>query len=95
LDEDAPVSALSVASRLKQSSEIQKAGGFAYLSELENLVNKRLDRAEIEYFAGKIKEKSLLRQLAYLGEDIRIKAFDEEETANVLLEQFYDSLLCT
>jgi replicative DNA helicase len=92
LEEGAPVSVPSVASSLSQAGELQKVGGVSYLSDLENSANKRLDQTEIMYYAGKLKKKALLRQLAALGNDIYIKAFNEEDDANKLLEMLHDSL---
>lgn len=85
------IDALTVAEELKKENQLEKIGGLPYLNFLPDTA-RFLSSAE-EY-AKIVHEKSMLRQLLYVSEEIRAACFEQKEEADVLIEhaekKFYD-----
>ncbi len=67
--------AITVSEQLESRKEIAKAGGLAYLSEL---VKNTPSAANIKAYADIIRERSVLRQLISVSNDISDSAYDTE-----------------
>jgi hypothetical protein len=82
--EGAPVSVHSVYNKLKDARRLEITGGFAYLSDTEDL-GKGMDEPELEYYTGILKSKSLLRRLIKTSNQTMWRAWDEEDEAETIL----------
>ncbi|MCB1051678.1 MAG: replicative DNA helicase [Acidobacteria bacterium] len=83
-EKDEAVDPLLVADELERNGEFHEAGGYEYLNELTQGIPKM---ANVEYYATIVKQKSLLRQLAQLGQKISMAAVSGEvEPENVVSE---------
>jgi replicative DNA helicase len=81
--ENQPADIISVAEKLKKNTLFQSAGGTAYLTTLINAVSTA---ANVEYYAGIIRDKSILRQLITTGTSIVTEAFSEKKAADEILD---------
>ena len=78
-----PVDLLTVADYLDSNSELEKAGGPAYLTELTaNMASS----AHIEYHARIIAQKSLARQLITFSSQLQTMAFDATVDVDDLMQ---------
>ena len=68
-----PMDVVTVADRLKQSRELDRVGGVAYLAELTEKVPTA---ANIEHYARIVREKAVLRRLIRTSTDIVEHAYD-------------------
>ena len=70
-----PFDVLTVAESLKQSNQLDKAGGEAYLYEL---AQNTPSAANVTAYADIVREKSVMRQLIAAGTDIIEKVYQPE-----------------
>ena len=84
-----PIDILTVKNALKQSGNLQKAGGAFYLTELTSRV---ASAANIEYHSRIIAEKFILRQLITVSDSVIRDAYDETTDVFDLLDQTEQSL---
>ena len=84
-----PIDILTIKNALKQSGNLQKAGGPFYLTELTSRV---ASAANIEYHARIIAEKFILRQLITVSDAVIKDAYDETTDVFDLLDQTEQSL---
>ncbi len=81
---NAPVDLATAAAHLKARSMLETAGGAAYLAEL---AQSAISTANIEYFAGMVRDKSLARALIGSCSDIIGRCFDPSIAVNELLDE--------
>ena len=82
-DEALPFDVVTVAEWLERNRSIEEAGGLAYLGQL---VQNTPSAANVKAYAGIVRERSVLRQLARVGNSIADSAFatDGRTTAELL-----------
>jgi replicative DNA helicase len=69
-----PIDILTVTDKLKQSGELEAAGGAAYISQLTNRI---ASTAHVEYHARVIAEKYIKRELIRMSSEVMKEAFDD------------------
>ena len=79
----APIELVSVAEQLKSTSELEAAGGAAYLAELAQSI---ISAANAEYYAGIVRDKSVARSLISSCSDIIAGCFDPTREIKELLD---------
>lgn len=79
-----PIDLLSAANRLKELSELERAGGNAYLAELVSTVPSA---ANLKYYAEIVQKKSIMRGVIEAAADITDIGFDESRD----IEEIVDS----
>ncbi|MHB9154552.1 MAG: replicative DNA helicase [Endomicrobiales bacterium] len=82
--ENQAVDAITVGDKLKPNKLFADMGGAAYLASLINSVSTA---ANVEYYANLVREKSVLRQLINTGSEIVNAAFNEKDSAEVILDR--------
>jgi len=87
---------ISLSDHLQQKGFLEKAGGVAYISELEDFIPTS---SAIAHHAQLVKEKSILRELAKAGQELYENAWDGTEDPKELIakiqKQVFDlSLSC-
>ena len=80
----APIDIATVAAHLKNQSKLELSGGAAYLAEL---MSSAISTANVEFFAGMIRDKSLARSLIGSCSDIISRCFDPSVPVNELLDE--------
>jgi replicative DNA helicase len=78
-----PIDLISVSSKLKETNQLEEAGGVAYLTELINLVPTA---SHILTYAKIVQKKRILRDLIQAGEDITLMGYDEAQDPDYLLD---------
>jgi len=79
-----PIDILSLSSRLKEKSLLERAGGHSYLTDLVESVPSA---ANIKHYAEIIVKKYMMRQLIQCSEDISSLGYDESGDLEELLDQ--------
>lgn len=79
-----PIDILSVTTRLRETAELEKIGGQAYLAELVNSVPTA---SNIAYYSRIVQRKRILRDLITASYDIAQLGYREEEDIEILLDQ--------
>ena len=74
--EDKPFDVVTLSERLETLGELEQAGGMLYLG---NLANETPSAANIKAYADIVRNKSVLRQLIDVGDDIAQSAYDPGE----------------
>ena len=80
-----PVDSATVRERLSRNRELDSAGGYGYILELESGVPRGFN---VVAYCRIVKDKSLLRQLMGIFHDGGIRAADQSEDALGILEEF-------
>ncbi|MDR2079809.1 MAG: replicative DNA helicase [Treponema sp.] len=75
---------ITVVEELRQSGELDAAGGPAYVASLTNVVPTS---ANVDYYAGIVRDCSLRRSLIRVSGEISLKAYDESRDSRVVLEE--------
>ncbi len=78
-----PIDLLSVANRLKETNELERAGGNAYLAELVSAVPTS---ANLKHYAEIVQKKAMMRALIEASADIGELGYDEAQDIDSLLE---------
>jgi len=79
-----PIDVLSVASRLKEKKQLEKAGGSSYLTELVNSVPTA---SNVKHYAEIVHKKRILRDLIDSSAHISRLGYDEENDVDELLDE--------
>ncbi len=75
---------LTLREELARRTDLDAVGGVSYIASLVDGVPRI---ANIEHYAGIVKEKSLLRKLVHSANDILNRSFSDEEDPGLLLEE--------
>lgn len=78
-----PIDLLSVASRLKDLNDLERAGGNSYLAELVSVVPTS---ANLKYYAEIVQKKAMMRALIEASTDIGELGYDEAKDIENLLD---------
>ena len=78
------IDSLTLRQELQKRSELESAGGAAYIASLLDGVPRV---SNVEHYARIVKEKSILRKLIHSSNEILIRSFSDEEDPSHLLEQ--------
>lgn len=78
-----PIDLLSVSSKLKDQSELDRAGGQSYLAEL---VTATPSSANLKYYAEIVQRKAIMRGLIDASADISELGYDESQDVETLLD---------
>ncbi|MDD4761578.1 MAG: replicative DNA helicase [Candidatus Pacebacteria bacterium] len=81
---NSPIDIITLSNFFKEKDELKKIGGAVFLSDL---VEGVATSANVEHFAGIIKEKKILRDLIALSSYIGEKAFDYSEEVEDLIDE--------
>jgi hypothetical protein len=87
--EQKPIDLITVVEDLRQHDELESAGGAAYVS---SLVDGMPRVSNVEHYARIIKKKAILRSLIAVTENIQLRAFEEDDDADVLARYAVESL---
>ena len=83
-DANQPVDLITVTEELKKKNQLDAIGGAEYIAELINSVPTA---ANVEYYAGIVKEKSSLRDLISISTGIITDAYNETSDVDSLLDR--------
>lgn len=83
-DRGEPGDIVSVANRLEEKAEMEKAGGRIYLNELLDRVTTT---ASLDYYADIVRKKAILRALIEAGGQITEFGFNEAENTDEILDK--------
>jgi replicative DNA helicase len=72
-EEARPMDAVTVSEKLKQTGELARVGGIAYLAEL---IERVPSAANVESYARIVREKAVLRRMIRVSTDILERAYD-------------------
>ncbi|GHV17686.1 replicative DNA helicase [Spirochaetia bacterium] len=75
---------ITVVEALRQSGELDGAGGPAYVASLTNVVPTS---ANVDYYAGVVQDASLRRSLIRVSGEIGVKAYDDSQDSRMILEE--------
>ncbi len=81
-EKDEPIDVVTVHSELEKKGELEKAGGTIYLSELATLLPTS---AHILHYAKIVKEKSILRDIIRISQDLIYRAYYSAEDSHEIL----------
>lgn len=81
-EENEPIDLVTVTSKLNDKQELEQVGGVRYLTELANAVPTA---ANIEYYAGIVEEKALLRRLIRTATEIVSNGYGAADDVSQLL----------
>lgn len=79
-----PIDLVAVAENLRQEGRLEQIGGIATVSEIARSVPSA---ANIDYYAGLVAEKSLMRQLIRITAQIAERGYEPGQEARLLLEE--------
>jgi replicative DNA helicase len=82
--ENAPVDAITITEEIKKRKLLDAVGGAAYLT---SLIHSVATAANVEHYAGIVREKSILRQLINTGTEMVAAAFNEKNSAEEILDK--------
>lgn len=83
-EERQPIDILTLTNILKKKKLFEKVGGSAYLASLANVVPTA---ANVEHYAGILREKYLRRALIQMGAEMTDFAFDEDSNASEIVDK--------
>ena len=83
-DKAEPPDLITVVNALKDSNNLDQAGGPAYLATLTDIVPVA---ANISYYAKIVREKSILRRLISTSTEIASRCYEEQEDIDLLLDE--------
>lgn len=78
-----PIDLITLKNELQRSNELEAAGGPAYLASLTDGLPRAIN---IEHYAQIVREKATLRRLIQISNDTMIRSYQDEETAEEILE---------
>jgi replicative DNA helicase len=81
-ERDEPIDIVTVSSELEKRGELEKVGGVAYLTEIFSLLPTS---AHILHYAKIVKEKSLLREIIRISQDLIYRAYYSMEDSHEIL----------
>ncbi len=90
-EKDEPIDIVTLHNELERENNLEKVGGAAYLSEIVGLLPTS---AHIVHYAKIVKEKSILREIIRISQDLIYKAHysmeDAQEILNYAEKAFFD-----
>ncbi len=86
----APIDLVAVAEELKAQSQLEQAGGAAYLADLTRSV---VSGAHVEYYASLVRDKAMARSLISSCADIIAESYDPSQDVQSLLDHSEQSIL--
>ena len=89
-EENSPVDLLTVAERLQQTGTLDDAGGAAYIADLADLMPTA---SHVEFHAGIVREKSVLRSLIQTSTNIVSDSYGGLEGAEAILNKAEQAIL--
>jgi len=84
-----PIDLVTLKDELQRANELESVGGAAYLASLTDGLPRALN---IEYYAEIVKEKSTLRRLIQISNEIMARSYQDEEPAQEILQQIEKSI---
>ena len=78
-----PIDLVTLKEELQKANELEAAGGAAYLAGLTDGLPRALN---IEYYAAIVKEKSTLRRLIRLANEIMARGYRDDDSAEEILQ---------
>jgi replicative DNA helicase len=75
---------ITVVEELRQTGELERAGGPAYVASLTNLVPTA---ANVDYYAKIVQDGSVRRSLIRIANEVNVKSFDESQDSRIILEE--------
>lgn len=84
VDKNEPIDVITVSEALRQSSNLDKVGGVAYVASLANIVPTA---ANVEYYAKIVSQKALLRTLINVSSKIANMGYSGEEEAEDIIDE--------
>lgn len=81
-ERDEPIDIVTVYNELERMNELERAGGASYLSELATLLPTS---AHLVYYAKIVKEKSILREIIRISQDLIYRCYYSMEDSQELL----------
>lgn len=84
-----PIDLITLKEELQRASEIESVGGAAYLAGLTDGLPRALN---IEFYAQIVKEKSTLRRLIRISNEIMSRSYQDEELASEILQHAEKSI---
>jgi replicative DNA helicase len=78
-----PIDLITLKNELQRSDELEAAGGAAYLASLTDGMPRAIN---IEHYARIVKEKATLRRLIQVSNEIMVRSYQDEETADEILD---------
>jgi replicative DNA helicase len=79
-----PIDLVTLKNELQRTSDLEASGGAAYLASLTDGLPRSLN---IEHYARIVKEKATLRRLIKVSNEIMVRSYEDEETADQILER--------
>jgi replicative DNA helicase len=79
-----PIDLVTLKDELQRANELESVGGAAYLASLTDGLPRALN---IEYYAEIVREKSTLRRLIQISNEIMARSYQDEESAQEILQQ--------
>ncbi|MDH3392977.1 MAG: replicative DNA helicase [Desulfobulbaceae bacterium] len=79
-----PIDSLTVTSLLKDTNNLDQAGGPAYLAQLTDIVPVATN---IAYYAKMVREKAVLRQLIKTTTEIAGRCYEEQDDIDILVDE--------
>ncbi len=90
-EKDEPIDIVTVHNEIEKRGDLEKVGGAVYLSEIVGLLPTS---AHIVHYAKIVKEKSILREIIRLSQDLIYRAYysmeDSQELLNYAEKVFFD-----
>ncbi len=84
-----PIDVLSASNKLKEANKLEGVGGVSYLT---TLVNSVPTAAHVATYANIIQKKSILRRLIAAASEISLKAYEESEDTEKVLDEAEQSI---
>jgi replicative DNA helicase len=78
-----PIDKNTVCEQIRRNGKLDEFGGREYV---RSITAGMVQPSSIEHFAKDVKEKSKLRQLASIGNELQSRAFSEEENASEIIQ---------
>jgi replicative DNA helicase len=75
---------ITVVEELRQTGDLERAGGPAYVASLTNLVPTS---ANVDYYAKIVQDGSVRRSLIRIANEVSVKSFDESQDSRIILEE--------
>ncbi len=90
-EKDEPIDIVTVYNELEKKGDTERAGGASYLSEIAGLLPTS---AHIFHYAKIVKEKSILREIIRISQDLIYRAYysgeDSQEILNYAEKEFFE-----
>jgi len=84
-----PIDLITLKDELQRASELESVGGAAYLASLTDGLPRALN---IEFYSQIVKEKSTLRRLIRISNEIMARSYQDEELAGEILQHAEKSI---